>query len=94
LVRLPHAVKDLFVEWLKRELPDRALAILSRIRSTRSGELSCSDFGKRLNGEGQFAETIEQLFQSSCRRYHLNETKASLSTKSFLSPRRSQMEIF
>jgi DNA repair photolyase len=94
LVRLPHAVKDLFVEWLKRELPDRALAILSRIRSTRSGELSCSDFGKRLNGEGQFAETIEQLFQSSCRRHHLNETKASLSTKSFLSPRWSQMEIF
>lgn len=93
-VRLPHAVKDLFVEWLKRDLPDRALAILGRIRSVRSGELTCSDFGKRLSGEGQVAQTIEQLFQSSCRRYHLNETKAPLSTGHFLTPYRSQMEIF
>ena len=94
IVRLPHAVKDLFVEWLKRELPDRAVAILSRIRSVRSGELTCSDFGKRMNGEGQVAKTIEQLFQSGCRRYRLNESKALLSTKSFLSPHCSQMEIF
>jgi len=94
IVRLPHAVKDLFVEWLKRDLPDRAPAILSRIRSVRNGELSCSDFGKRLSGEGQFAETIEQLFQSSCRRYHLNETKATFSTSLFASPRRSQIDMF
>jgi DNA repair photolyase len=94
IVRLPHSVKDLFVEWLKRELPDRALAILSRIRSVRNGELSCSDFGKRLNGEGKVAETIEQLFQSSCRRYHLNETKAVLSKDRFQSGLAVQCEIF
>jgi DNA repair photolyase len=94
IVRLPHAVKDLFVEWLKRELPDRALAILSRIRSVRSGELTCSDFGKRMNGEGQVAETIEQLFQSSCRRYRLNETMVVLSTDRFHSGLAVQGEMF
>jgi DNA repair photolyase len=94
IVRLPHAVKDIFVEWLKRELPDRALAILSRIRSVRNGELTCSDFGTRLNGEGEIAATIEQLFQASCRRYRLNETHISLSTKALRSPSHSQMEIF
>lgn len=94
IVRLPHAVKDLFVEWLKRELPDRALAILNRIRSVRNGDLTCSDFGKRMNGEGQVAETIEQLFQASCRRYHLNETKAVLSTDRFHSGLAVQGEMF
>jgi len=94
IVRLPHAVKDLFVEWLKRELPDRALAILSRIRSVRNGDLTCSDFGKRMNGEGQVAETIEQLFQSSCRRYRLNETKVVLSTDRFHSGLAVQGEMF
>ena len=94
IVRLPHAVKDIFVEWLKRELPDRALAILSRIRSVRNGELTCSDFGTRLNGEGEIAATIEQLFQASCRRYRLNETHISLSTKALRSTSHSQMEIF
>ena len=94
IVRLPYAVKDLFVEWLKRELPDRALAILNRIRSVRSGGLTCSDFGKRMNGEGQLAETIEQLFQSSCRRHRLNEAKVALSTDRFHSGLAVQGEIF
>ena len=94
IVRLPHAVKDLFVDWLKRELPDRAQAILNRIRSVRSGELTCSDFGKRMNGEGHLAETIEQLFQSSCRRHRLNETKVVLSTDGFHSGLAVQGEIF
>jgi DNA repair photolyase len=94
LVRLPGAVGDLFVEWLKREMPDRAQAILNRIRDVHDGKLSCSDFGTRLSGEGQVAETIGQLFKSSCRRFHLNETQFTLSTKDFRSVRTSQMEIF
>ena len=48
IVRLPHVVKDLFVEWVQRELPDRAPAILNRIRDIRGGNLSCSGFGVRL----------------------------------------------
>lgn len=94
VVRLPHAVKDLFLEWLRRELPERAPAIVNRIRSVRNGELSCSDFGTRMNGEGRVAESIEQLFQAACRTSHLNQSKVHLSTSEFLSPRRSQMEMF
>lgn len=94
LVRLPHSVKELFVDWLRRELPDRALTVINRIRSVRNGELTCSDFGLRMNGEGRVAEAIEQLFQAACRRYNLNESKVTLSTKDFHSVRNQQMEIF
>jgi len=94
IVRLPYAVKDLFVDWLQREMPDRASAILNRIRDVRNGNLTCSDFGKRLSGEGQIAESIDQLFHASARRLHLNEAKASLSVSEFRRPPGAQMEIF
>ncbi|HEY6952602.1 MAG TPA: PA0069 family radical SAM protein, partial [Bacteroidota bacterium] len=52
LLRLPYAVKDLFLDWLRRELPEKASRIENRIRSVRSGKLSTSEFGKRMSGEG------------------------------------------
>jgi len=94
IVRLPNAVKDLFVDWLQREMPERAPAILNRIRDVRNGNLSCCDFGERLRGEGQIAEAIGQLFHTTCKRLHLNEAKVSLSTDQFCSPADAQMEIF
>jgi DNA repair photolyase len=94
IVRLPNAVKDLFVDWLQREMPERAPAILNRIRDVRNGNLSCYDFGERLMGEGRIAEAIEQLFHTSCKRLHLNETKVSLLTEHFLRGVATQLEIF
>ncbi|MCX6133137.1 MAG: PA0069 family radical SAM protein [Ignavibacteriales bacterium] len=94
MVRLPNAVKDLFIDWLQREMPERAPAIVNRIRDIRNGNLSCSDFGERLRGEGQIAEAIGQLFHTVCKRLHLNDAKASLSTDQFRSPADAQMEIF
>jgi DNA repair photolyase len=94
IVRLPNAVKDLFVDWLQREVPERAPAILNRIRDMRNGNLSSYDFGERLRGEGQIAEAIGLLFHTSCKRLHLNETKVLLSTDHFRSPTAAQIEIF
>jgi hypothetical protein len=75
-------------------MPDRAPAILNRIRDVRKGDLTCSDFGIRMNGEGKIAVTIEQLFQSSCKRLHLNESRISLATDRFCGQSAGQMEIF
>lgn len=94
IVRLPNSVADLFVDWLGRELPDRAQAILNRIREVRNGNLTCSDFGKRLNGEGQLAEAIDQLFRAGCRRHHFNESKLTLSTSLFCRNSTSQIGLF
>src|SRR5262249_20101192 len=35
IVRLPYAVKDLFIEWLSRHFPDRKEKVLGGIRSLR-----------------------------------------------------------
>jgi DNA repair photolyase len=67
-VRLPHAVRPLFEDWLGRHYPERKDKVLSRIRSMRGGGLNDPRFGSRMRGEGLFADHIAQLFSISCRR--------------------------
>jgi DNA repair photolyase len=93
LVRLPYALKELFVGWVQDHLPEKAPRILGRIRDVRAGNLSNSDFGKRMTGEGEYAEAIHQLFESTCRRLGLNENRFHLTTALFTRTPR-QLDIF
>lgn len=93
LLRLPYAVKDLFLDWLKRELPEKAGRIENRIRSVRGGKLSNSDFGIRMSGEGKMSESIDQLFKSVVERSGLNKTKLNLATDLFVRDQ-DQMRLF
>jgi DNA repair photolyase len=45
VLRLPHAVKDIFRDWLLRELPDRAEKVLSRVRDLRARPGTAGDPG-------------------------------------------------
>jgi DNA repair photolyase len=84
MLRLPYAVKDLFLDWLRRELPEKAQRIENRIRDVRDGKLSNSEFGIRMRGEGKIAESIEHLFTTSRKRSNLKNSRSSLSTNLFI----------
>ncbi len=73
MLRLPYAVKDLFVDWVNREFPDRSQKIINRIKEIRNGKLNQSEFNKRFTGEGEFAETIRNLFKINCKKLGLNK---------------------
>jgi DNA repair photolyase len=83
-VRLPHAVRPLFEEWLEHHFPDRKEKVLNRIRSMRGGKLNDPHFGSRMKGEGIFADHIAQIFSISCRRAGIEEGRfPKLSTSAF-----------
>jgi DNA repair photolyase len=63
MLRLPHQVKDLFLDWLRREFPDRAAKVESLLRQARGGALSSSAFFERHRGTGPRAEQIAQTFK-------------------------------
>lgn len=94
MLRLPFAVKDLFVEWLRREYPDRENRIVSRLKQVREGKLSSYEFGERVRGTGETAKAIHQLFRASCRKYDFNQDELELSTDKFRRPSGSQIEMF
>lgn len=93
MLRLPYAVKELFLEWLKKELPGKESKIVNKIREMRDGKLNESEFGVRFSGKGELAEAIHSLFEISCRKYGLNREIVKLRTDLF---RRAadQLEIF
>ena len=94
MLRLPYSVKDLFVEWLGREFPEKASKVISSIKSVRNGKLNSSERGIRFKGEGELADTIKKLFQISCRKYGLNKRTFNLTTEHFKSDYAEQMELF
>jgi DNA repair photolyase len=92
LLRLPYAVKELFTNWLQREIPERADRILNRILDVRKGKMNDSSFSTRMRGTGEIALSIEQLFRASCKKYGLNSKIIRLSTDRFIRPPRDDKQ--
>lgn len=93
MLRLPYAVKDLFLQWIKNEFPDRESKIVNKIREMRDGKLNDYEFGTRFTGKGELADTIHSLFNLSCRKYGLNEQKIVL-RKDLFRKVKNQIEMF
>jgi DNA repair photolyase len=94
LLRLPYSIKDLFINWLQREFPDRKEKVLNKIKEMRGGKLNVSDFGKRFKAQGKQANAIRELYYISCRKYQLNERDFALTTAHFKHPSGKQIELF
>lgn len=95
LLRLPLEIRDLFREWLEREVPDRASRVISLIQSMRGGKDYEATFGKRMRGEGPYAEMINGRYRLAVKRMGLNKGKVELRTDLFTPPvlRGGQMKL-
>ena len=62
LLRLPHETKELFDQWLYEHEPLKAKHVMSRVKDCRSGKLYDASYGKRMVGEGVYAELIQKRF--------------------------------
>ncbi|MDH5447246.1 MAG: PA0069 family radical SAM protein [Gammaproteobacteria bacterium] len=63
MLRLPHELDEIFMDWLSVYEPLKAEHIMNRIRDLRGGKTYDSGFGKRMRGEGVFAELIAKRFK-------------------------------
>jgi len=93
LLRLPYAVKDVFLQWLDDHEPGKKERVLSRLRDLRGGRLYDASFGARMRGEGIFAEQIRRMFDVTARRAGLNREEIRLSTAHFRRPGGVQLEM-
>lgn len=94
VLRLPLGVKDLFAAWLERHYPDRVEKVLGRIRDTRGGKLNDPRFGTRMRGEGEWADTFNQLFHVTRRRVGLEGPLPPTSAAAFRRPGPRQPTLF
>jgi len=94
MVRLPYGVAPLFEQWLATHFPDRKEKVLNRLRSIRGGKLNESQWGKRMRGEGIFADQISQMFHVARRKAGIPDNGAELSAAAFRRPGGAQLPLF
>jgi DNA repair photolyase len=75
VLRLPLELKELFREWLALHVPDRAEHVMSLIQQMRGGRDYDARFGKRMRGEGPYADLIRQRFALACRKHGLSRSR-------------------
>ena len=87
VLRLPNEVRPLFKDWLAEQYPLRAKHVMSRVRQIRAGRENDTAFGRRMRGQGHYADLLRQRFDKACRRYGLNSVRRpSLNTTLFRPP--------
>ncbi|HPF89547.1 MAG TPA: PA0069 family radical SAM protein [Flavobacteriales bacterium] len=94
VVRTNGAVKPVFEAWLRAHFPDRAEKVLAQIRDAHGGHTNDSRFGRRLRGEGHFAENIRQVFALMRRRHFADRQFPELDCSRFQRPELGQLSMF
>jgi len=69
IVRLNGSIAEIFSDWIHKAFPDRAEKVLNMIKACHDGKLNDSDFGRRMSGDGNIAQSIHQLFRMSVNRF-------------------------
>ncbi len=96
VVRLPWEVSPLFEEWLQAHFPDRARRVMNRIREMRGGKNYDAQFGRRMTGEGTWAQLIAQRFDRASARHGFSDSWPALRKDLFIRPRlpTPQIDLF
>ncbi len=86
MLRLPLEVAPLFREWLEERRPDRAKRIMARVRETHGGRDYDPAWGRRMKGQGVYAELIARRFDVALRRAGMDGAMPPLRTDLFEVP--------
>ena len=96
MLRLPLEVSPLFQEWLAEHYPDRAQRVMGRVRELHNGRDYDPEWGRRMTGQGVFADMVAHRFSISARRLDLATKLPPLRTDLFTRPVRvgDQLSLF
>ncbi len=94
LVRLNGAIGQIFTDWIKKTLPDKADKVLHQIEACHNGTLNDSRFGIRSRGEGKIATQIHDLVRLAKHTYFKDKTFPKLNTELHEQYKQGQMRLF
>jgi DNA repair photolyase len=98
VLRLPWEVNPIFQRWLEQHFADRAGRVMARVREMRGGRDYDSRFGSRMEGEGVWAQLLQQRLAKARARLGLDRERSPLDLTQFKKPRLprsdSQTDLF
>ena len=94
VVRTNGAVEDVFRLWLETHFPDRASKVVAQVKHAHQGTMNDSKFGRRMRGEGAFAENIRRMFHLFKHRYFAGRSIPEMDHTLFRRPPQGQLDLF
>ena len=83
LARLNGDVGEIFKDWLNRNYQDRAEKVWKKVAHLHGGQVNDSRFGVRMSGQGNYAELLRSIFNSSRSKYFPDQKLKPLRTDLF-----------
>ncbi len=94
MLRLPWELKQVFSDWLEQHYPYKKDKVLSYLTEMRNGKLNQTEFGKRMTGDGIFAQIIRSRFKLACKRFGVNAVaERKLNTELFDAGHPTQLSL-
>lgn len=94
IVRLNGQLAPIFEDWIMKNMPDRANKVLNRIRAMHGGKLNDSQYGRRMGGEGEWAELIKRQFAMARLKFLQGKSLPKLNYDLYEQYRGGQMKLF
>ncbi len=94
IVRLNGAIGEIFSDWIKKTMPDRAEKVLNQIKNCHGDSLNDSQYGTRMRGEGKMAEQINNLVRLAKHKYFKNKSMPKLNCALHESYKSNQLKLF
>ncbi len=94
VVRLNGAIGQVFADWIRKTLPDKADKVLHQIAECHDGHLNDSRFGIRGRGEGKIATQIHDLMKLARRTYFKDKTFPGLNKELHAAYKDGQLKLF
>lgn len=94
IVRLNGAIGEIFTDWIKKTMPDRADKVLLQIESCHGGHLNDSRIGTRMRGEGEMAKQINDMVKLAKLKYFKNKSMPKLNTSLHEQFKDGQLKLF
>mgnify|MGYP000276349404 CR=1 FL=1 len=93
MVRLNGRVSVLFMDWVQKHFPDRYQKIKHGIEATHGGLLNDSQFGRRMRGEGEYAQQIKQTVALARKTYFAEKNYPDYNCDDFLRVPKGQFSL-
>ncbi|WP_405411258.1 PA0069 family radical SAM protein [Maribacter sp. Asnod1-A12] len=94
VVRLNGAIGEIFTDWIRKTLPDKAEKVLNQIKNCHGSNLNDSRFGVRSRGDGKIATQIHDMVRLAKRTYFKDKSFPKLITSLHESYKDGQLKLF
>jgi len=94
LIRLNGAIGQIFTDWIRKKMPDRAEKVLNQIKNCHGGQLNDGRFGTRMRGEGNIAQQIHDLVELARLKYFKDKVMPEINLVLHEQYKTGQMKLF